>query len=391
MSEPSDTPREYPRATIGITGAGGFIGSYLLRRLSHDSHLRMTTCARECFSEPKRLREFVARCDTIVHLAAMDRGHERTIYDTNVGLVDQLIAAFEATGSTPRVVYASSTERDRATAYGSAKKECERRLREWAESGGGRLTILVIPEVFGPGCRPYHNSIVATFCDQLAHEQEPVVIDEHDLTLVSIHELIEAMCQMVADERGGVREARVPAAARLRVTQLLEKLQHFRACYFEDQIVPNLSDPFDANLYTTFLSHVEIKNHLYRPKMYIDPRGELCEIMKMVGGGQMFFSTTRPGIVRGNHYHTRKIEWLCVVRGDAVIRLRRVGDARWREFRVSGREPQFITIPPLYMHQIENVGDEDMLTMFWCNEIFASGNADTFHDEPPGDAASRAA
>lgn len=378
-------------ARVGITGAGGFIGSHLARQFSLDATIDISRCTRADFADVEQLARRVAGCRAVVHLAAMDRGSERELLDVNAGLINRLIEALSLADVRPHIVFASSTERDRATAYGRAKRECERQLREWAALNGGQLTILVIPDVFGPGCRPYHNSVVATFCDQLANEQEPVVIDDYELTLVSIHDLVDAIRQIMGDEHTGVREARVRPTARLGVSKLLEKLRYFRNCYFNEQVVPSLVEAFDSALYTTFLSHIDIRNHLYRPKMYIDARGELCEIMKMVGGGQMFFSTTRPGVVRGNHFHTRKIEWLCVVRGDAVVRLRRVGDAKWREFRVSGREPQFITIPPLYTHQIENVGSDEMLTMFWCNEIFEAGNSDTFHDESRGDDLRRAA
>lgn len=380
-----------PSVRVGITGAGGFIGSHLARQLTLDATIDVTRCTRAHFAAAEQLSRCISGCNSIVHLAAMDRGSERELFDVNVGLVNRLIEALSLADARPHIVFASSTERDRATAYGRAKRECERQLRAWAGGTGGRVTILIIPEAFGPGCRPYHNSVVATFCEQLANDQEPVVIDDYELALVSVHDLIDAIRQIMGDEHTGVREARVPPTAQLGVSKLLEKLRYIRDCYFNEQVVPSLAEAFDSALYTTFLSHIDIRNHLYRPKMYIDARGELCEIMKMVGGGQMFFSTTRPGVVRGNHFHTRKIEWLCVVRGDAIIRLCRVGETKWRQYRVSGREPQFITIPPLWTHQIENVGAEEMLTMFWCNEIFEAGNPDTFHDESRGEDLRRAA
>jgi UDP-2-acetamido-2,6-beta-L-arabino-hexul-4-ose reductase len=107
----------------------------------------------------------------------------------------------------------------------------------------------------------------------------------------------------------------------------------------------------------------------------------LVEILRLAGGGQVFFSTTRPGIVRGNHFHTRKVEWFCVLAGEAAIRMRRLGDGSVREFRVTGRNPEFISIPPLYTHQIENVGVDELLTVFWCNEIYEPSDADTFVEQ----------
>jgi UDP-2-acetamido-2,6-beta-L-arabino-hexul-4-ose reductase len=165
------------------------------------------------------------------------------------------------------------------------------------------------------------------------------------------------------------------------VSQLLSKLQAIRRAYFEEDAVPDLSDPLDARLYATFLSHVELDDHRHRPRVHADARGQLCEVLRMTGGGQIFYSTTKPGIVRGNHFHSRKVEWFCVLRGEAVIRIRPVGRDNVREFRVSGRSPEFISIPPMHTHQIENIGDDELLTMFWCNEVYQPADPDTFYEQ----------
>jgi UDP-2-acetamido-2,6-beta-L-arabino-hexul-4-ose reductase len=367
--------------TVGVTGPRGFIAEHLMRQLGTDAGIRVIPCPRESWSQPDALREFVAKCNTIVHLAGANRGNEREVYDTNVDLAGRLIESMTAAGKAPHVVLASSTQRERNTAYGRSKKECESRLRQWADESGARLTIVVIPHVFGPGCRPYYNSVVATFCHQLAHDQQPVVIDDQPLALVWINDLVDAICELVRARRPGVQEARVTESARLTVSELLSRLQSISEGYFETNVVPNLADPFEASLYTTFLSHVELDDHCHRPRMHSDARGQLFEIMRLAGGGQIFFSTTKPGVIRGNHFHSRKVEWFCVVRGEAVIRIRRVGDSKVREFRVSGDNPEFISVPALHTHQIENVGSDDLLTMFWCNEIFAADDPDTFQEK----------
>ena len=374
MANPASTP------TVGITGPRGFIGSHLARQLSIDPSIQVVGCPREAFSQPEMLREFVAKCDTIVHLAALNSGSEQDIFDTNVRLVEALVDALTAANKSPQVIFASSTQRDRATAYGRSKKVGESRLREWAKQTDARLKILVIPHVFGPGCRPYYNSMVATFCEQLAHDQQPVLIDDQSLSLVWINDLVEAIEQIISDERTGVHEARVAGSAQITASELLAKLQAMCDGYFDSNTVPNLADPFDANLYTTFLSHVDLDDHCHRPQLHTDARGHLFEIMRLAGGGQILFSTTKPGAIRGNHFHSRKVEWFCVVRGEAVIKIRRVGTNRGREFRVSGAKPEFISIPPLHTHQIENVGTDDLLTMFWCNEAFSPADPDTFHE-----------
>jgi UDP-2-acetamido-2,6-beta-L-arabino-hexul-4-ose reductase len=372
--------RRVSQLVVGITGPRGFIAGHLARRLGSNPLVRVVPCPRTAFSDPPALAALAKECDVVVHLAGVNRGDHRDVYETNVSLVDRLIEALNHCEHPPHVIFASSTQRDQPGDYGRAKRDCEARLREWARRAAARLTVLIIPNVFGPGCRPFHNSVVATFCHQLAHGQRPLVIDDRQIEFVWINDLVETVGQVVRQSGQGLAERRVAGTARLAVSEMLARLNVFRRSYFDENVVPDLSDPLDASLYTTFLSYIDLDDHCHRPRVHRDDRGQLFEILRMAGGGQIFFSTTKPGIVRGNHFHTRKVEWFCVVRGEAAIRIRRVGDERVREFRVSGDTPQFISIPALHTHQIENVGSDELLTMFWCNEIFQPADPDTFFE-----------
>jgi UDP-2-acetamido-2,6-beta-L-arabino-hexul-4-ose reductase len=331
--------------------------------------------------DPDGLTELVGRCDTIVHLAGLNRGDEDELFNTNVDLVQRLVQAVDSAQSPIHIVFASSTQRDRSTAYGRSKKLCEELFRRWARRTRNRLTVLVIPNVYGPGCRPYYNSVVATFCHELAHGQQPVVVDNQEVEFAWIDDVVDAIVQASIESTPEISEVRLTGTARLTVSQLLRKLQAIRESYFEENVVPDLTDPMDARLYTTFLSHVELDDHRHRPHVHADSRGHLCEVLRMTGGGQIFYSTTKPGVIRGNHFHTRKVEWFCVLRGEAAIRMRRVGCEAVREFRVSGSSPEFISIPPLYTHQIENIGADELLTMFWCNEVFQPADPDTYDEQ----------
>lgn len=389
---------------VGITGPRGFIATHLARYLAQASggrigelagrrleqragsvlagrEIGILPCARETLADPCALVECVDRCDTLVHLAGMAHGNDRQIYDNNVGLIDKLIAALESTRRRPQLIFPSSLQRDRVNAYGRSTKYAEDRLREWAARAGAPLAILIVPDVYGPGCRPYHNSVVATFCHQLAHEQQPVVFGDEVHELVWINDLVEAIGQVIVTRRMGVHEARINGTARIRTSELLAKLQAIRDSHFSGQVVPDLSDPFDATLYTTFFSSIDAHQQSRRANLHNDARGQLFEVMRLAGGGQIFFAATKPGVIRGNHFHSRKVERFCVVRGEAIIRIRLVGDEKVREFRVSGSAPEFISVPALCTHQIENVGEEDLLTMFWSNEIFKPGDTDTFFEK----------
>lgn len=367
---------------IGVTGPSGFVASHLIRVLNAREGIRAIPCPRETFANANELAAFVAQCDAVVHLAGMNRGEDSEIYTINVGLVDKLVAAAESVSHPLQLIFASSTQRDRENAYGRSKKYGEMQFAAWAKRALQREAInLIIPNVFGPGCKPFYNSVVATFCYQIARGDEPLIVADNEVEFIWVNDLVKRICEQLSSQSEGAREVRLAGTACLRVSELLAKLQHFRSSHEQHDTVPDITDPLDASLYATYLSHIELDQHLHRPQVHRDDRGYLFEIIRMAGGGQVFFSTTKPGVIRGNHFHTRKVEWFCVVKGEAAIRLRRVDDTEVHEFRVSGDAPQFVSIPVLHTHQIENVGDEELLTMFWCNEIFVPEDADTYFEK----------
>ncbi len=362
---------------IGVTGPSGFVAAHLIRALLNQPDLQVLACPRDSWEDERLLGDFVAECDVIVHLAGMNRGSEEDVYVTNVALIDKLVSAADLVGTPLHIVFASSTQRDRDEGYGRSKKYGEVQLDAWAARSTNRVaTSLVIPNVYGPGCRPFHNSVVATFCHQLAQGEEPHVDQDNVVEFIWINDLVERIiASLTLREKGSVRLAGI---AKLRISDLLAKLQYFRTSHAQQDTVPNISAPLDASLYATYLSYLDLQQHCHRPQVHSDERGKLFEVIRMAGGGQVFFSATKPGVIRGNHFHTRKIEWFCVLEGEAIIRLRKVDDTEVHEFRVSGTSPQFISIPVLHTHQIENVGERDLLTMFWCNEIFVPEDSDTY-------------
>lgn len=368
------------QAAIGITGAGGFIGSHLTARTNHTDGWSVLSAGCDTFGEPASLRGFVSGADTVVHLAGVNRGEPHEIEAVNISLARKLVAALDRTGKSPHVIYASSTQETLDNSYGRSKREAGRILDEWADRAGAPFTTLVIPNVYGAGCRPFYNSVVATFCHQLARGEQPQVHHDKEVELLHVSQLVSEIVEHIKNPPTRAQVVRVAGTTRMTVSALLGTLQAFRDAYFDNGVVPDISDPNQQNLFTTFLSHVEPDKLRHQPPLYTDQRGSLVEVIKLAQGGQVFFSTTKPGVVRGDHYHTRKIEWFCVLRGEALIRLRRVGTGEIKEFRVCGDQPQFISIPVFHTHNIENVGDEELLTMFWCNEIFDRNNPDTYFE-----------
>ncbi len=365
---------------VGITGSRGFIASHLMPRIEREPGWSVIPCDREAFADPVKLAEFVSRCDAIVHLAGMNRGPADEVYEVNVSLARQLVAAMVSRRATPLVLTASSTQECLDNAYGRSKRAAAKILGQWSAASGTPVTVEVIPNVYGAGCRPFYNSVVSTFCHQLAVGEQPRILEDREIELICVSELIEALIRDLRRTGSGVLRHRVQGTSRLRVSGLLEILQRFRASCFESKVVPDLTNPTERNLYTTFLSYLPSTELCHRPPIHSDERGNLVEVIKTMQGGQVFFSTTKPGVTRGDHYHTRKVEWFCVLKGQAVIRLRRLGTQRIQEFHVDGERPEFVSIPIMQTHHIQNVGNEDLLTMFWCNEIFDAQDSDTFYE-----------
>jgi UDP-2-acetamido-2,6-beta-L-arabino-hexul-4-ose reductase len=369
------------KISVGITGADGFVGFHLVQRLKREETIEAVPFPRSCFDETDQLNGLVKDCDAIVHLAAMNRGDDQTLYDTNIALVEKLIRSMKETDATPHFIFASSIQNTQDNPYGRSKRRGEEILEEWANESGAPLTILIIPNVYGERCKPFYNSVVATFCHQLTHGQEPQIIVDAEVELIYINNLVEEIYSVLLTSPGGVKRLRIEGSEKIRVSRVLEILNEFKKEYKENGIIPDISTPLRNNLFNVFLSYMEYGHYSLSPTVHEDNRGFLFEIVKLANGGQIFYSETKPGVVRGNHYHTRKIERFCVIKGEAVIRLRRIGQNDIIEYHISANKPEFIEIPIFHTHNIENIGDEDLCTLFWSNEVFNPTDTDTFFEE----------
>lgn len=368
---------------VGITGQSGFIGTHLYNYfgLRKDDVIRIPF-QDDFFSDESRLEEFVKQCDVIVHLAALNRHNDpQTIYDTNIRLVRQLISALEKTGSNPHILFSSSTQEDRDNIFGKSKREGRELLAEWAQKSGARFTGMVIPNVFGPFGNPYYNSVVATFSHQLTHDETPGIEVDASLKLIYVGDLVKTIYYLI-NNRVNDREFRVPPTDEAKVSEILTLLGSFKDQYLEQGIFPDLSDPFERNLFNTFVCYIDHSKYFpFRLKKNADERGTFVETIKLHSGGQTSFSTTKPGVTRGNHFHTRKAERFAVIRGKARIQLRRIGTDKILNFELDGNEPSYVDMPIWHTHNITNIGDEDLYTIFWISEFYDPSDPDTFFEK----------
>lgn len=369
------------KLNVGITGMIGFMGSHLRDRLKQEKDINVPNFEDLFFDDEKKLEEYVSNCDVVVHLAAMNRGDDDEIYNTNIELVHKLVSALNSVDKKPHILFSSSTQIDRNNPYGRSKKEGARILEEWGKGKGAPVSILIIPNVFGDSGRPFYNSFVATFCHQITHKEEPTIIHDSEVSLIYINELTEFIADKIKNPPSGYEVVRVPHTSTVKVSETLDLLKYFKENYYDKKIVPVFKSDFERNLYNTFITYMDTADFEQKPVLRSDNRGILFEVVKQEGAGQFFFSTTKSGITRGNHYHTRKMEKFCVVKGNGLIKMRRIGTDKVIEYEVSGNDPSSVEMPIYYTHNITNTGKDDMLTLFWTNELFDPNDPDTFYEE----------
>jgi UDP-2-acetamido-2,6-beta-L-arabino-hexul-4-ose reductase len=361
---------------IGITGIRGLIGWHLHTFLYGQQGIEVIEGNRSNFSEKSRLADFVSACDVIVHLAGMNQGSDEEIISTNIELSESLIEACERQKHVPHIIFSSSTHIYRDSAYGRSKKICADKLREWANRNQGIFTNLILPHVFGECGKPFYNSVVSTFCYQFANAQVPKIDQDRQLELVHAQEVAKRIYELAASpENGDVVFPGTPIS----VSAMLNKVGSLAESY-SNHIIPDLLDKLNLNLFNTYRSYLFPQSFPRTLELHKDNRGELFEASKSLNGGQTFVSTTVPGITRGNHFHLNKVERFLVIRGDATIRIRRMFHEEIFEFHVSGNKPQYIDMPTLHTHNITNIGESQLVTVFWSHEIFDPSNPDTFSE-----------
>lgn len=367
---------------IGITGQKGFIGQHIYNTIGlFPDEFERIEYQRDFFDDKKLLIDFVSKCDVIIHLAAMNRHDDpQVIYETNIDLVEKLVVALKESNSNAQVLFSSSLQEERDNLYGRSKREGRELLSKWAEMSDGKFIGLLIPNVFGPFGSPYYNSFIATFCHQLTHNEQPKIEIDGQVKLIYIGDLVELILTQIR-QGSGMDLQEVTGTDQKTVSSVLELLEEYKSQYLDNGIIPKLSSKFEINLFNTFRSYICTKSYFpVKFTKHIDERGSFVEVIRLNVGGQVSFSTTFQGITRGNHFHTRKIERFAVIKGKALIQLRKIGTNEVLEFYLDGDEPAYVDMPIWYTHNIKNIGTEDLYTNFWINEFFDPNDSDTYFE-----------
>ena len=368
---------------IGITGRHGFIGTHLYNTLGlYPDDFERIDFQKEYFEDSTALDAFVSNCDVIVHLAAMNRHSDaEVVYKTNIELVEKLIASLKRTQSQAQVIMSSSSQEERDNLYGKSKKEGRELLAQWAKEANAAFTGMIIPNVFGPFGHPYYNSVIATFSHQIANGETPEIQIDGDLKLIYVGELVEEILKIIRENKSD-ELYNIAHTSEAKVSQLLHLIQNYKFQYQERGEIPTFNNTFELNLFNTYRCYMDIANYFpVKLTQHTDPRGSFVEVIRLGVGGQVSFSTTVPGITRGNHFHTRKIERFAVIKGKALIQLRKIGTDDILNFYLDGEEPAYVDMPIWYTHNIKNIGDDVLYTNFWINEFYNEHDADTYFEE----------
>ena len=360
---------------ILVTGSDGLIGWHLRAWLyTLAERFEVNSCNRQQFNDADYLKTAVSSADVIVHLAGMNRGDEEEIYNTNRDLAQRIVSFCEQTESKPHVIYSSSTHIDGPSRYGASKKIAGEILEQWAQRAGAKFCNMVLPHVFGEHGKPFYNSAVSTFCHQLANGESLQVNGDGQVNLFHTHDVALLVTEIID---GGITGEQRPDGSPMSVQELATRLETMTGRYLGG-VIPQFNEKIDWQLFNTWRSYLPHEKRAIDLTLHEDNRGDLFEAARADGKGQVFLSTSHPGITRGEHFHFRKVERFLVVQGTAEIKLRRIFTDDVFTCKVDGSRPQAFDIPTLHTHNITNVGDGPLLALFWTGEHFDPDDADTW-------------
>lgn len=366
---------------ILITGAKGFIGKNLIAELRNQGYTDLLECDIETRSD--ELDYFARECDFVFHLAGVNRPENQSDFMTgNYGFLSELLEKLEKNSNKAPILVSSSIQASLDNPYGKSKKAGEDLVYKFGKKNGVSVYVYRLPNVFGKWCRPNYNSAVATFCHNIANDL-PVRVNDSDveMNLVYIDDVISSFIDKLKNKAekipGNSRFEDVAPIHKITLGGIVDLIYSFKESRNSLQI-PDFYDIFTKKLYSTYLSYLPKDKFNYSLHMNVDERGSFTEFLKSPDRGQVSINISKPGIIKGQHWHHTKNEKFLVVSGQGVIRFRKIDSDEIIEYFVSGDKLEVVDIPVGYTHNIENLGDTDMVTVMWVNEIFDKERPDTF-------------
>lgn len=366
---------------IGITGRNGFLGYHLINTIKYTRpNWKLVDFNRAFFDSDQKMDEFTSNCDIIIHLAGINRDSDKAkIRSVNLDLAKKLIISITRTSFKGKLIFSSSTQEFKKTEYGKSKKIANELFYESSIKNGFTYHGVIIPNIFGPFCRPNYNSFISTFCYNIHKNSKPNILEDNSVKLIYVSNVVDYIIKLFNEKKSKIDI--LPHDIELTVSDTLNKLIEFNETYISNSNFPYFNSVFDINLFNTFRSYMDLNKHFPKPHhKNIDERGFFTEIVRTKTQGQFSYSLTNVGFTRGNHFHTRKIERFSVIEGSALIELRKIGDNKIYSFLLNGENPCFVDMPVWYTHNIKNISNNPLVTLFWINEPYNDEDPDTFYE-----------
>ncbi|CAG9177276.1 UDP-2-acetamido-2,6-beta-L-arabino-hexul-4-ose reductase [Cupriavidus laharis] len=359
-----------------VTGAGGFIGKNLITALRERADIEVVPFTRQ--TSVASLSALASSLDFVFHLAGVNRPpNAAEFWQGNVELTRQLCEILRGTGKSVPVLYTSSSQAALANPYGKSKYAAEEVLQGYGKATGAHVYIMRLPNVFGKWSRPNYNSVVATFCHNIARDLPVNITDpQHVLTLVYIDDVVRTLLQ-VMDSRGECGETpEVAPRYTISVGEIADLVLSFRNSR-STLVTKRVGTGLTRALYATYMSNLPPDRFAYDVPAYSDPRGTFAEVLKTPDCGQFSFFTAKPGVTRGGHYHHSKTEKFLVLKGQARFAFRHIVSDEVHEVNTCGEYPVIVETVPGWAHDITNVGSDELVVMLWANELFDRTCPDT--------------
>jgi UDP-2-acetamido-2,6-beta-L-arabino-hexul-4-ose reductase len=375
---------ESPSIRILVTGSKGFIGKNLILRLSETSQYEYLEFTRD--DDPQSLYSLVKNVDAVIHLAGENRPNDSQAFETvNVDLTKILCEAvkieMEASGRKISIIFASSSQAELDNPYGLSKLKAENIIKELSDSMSCPAVIFRLPGVFGKWCKPNYNSVVATFCHNIANDIA-IQIDspEKIIKLAYIDDVLDAILKSLQNPIGINLYTELNNQHEISLGELAQYIKKFMN-FKETLLIEQVGIGLPRALYSTFMSYLPNNAFVYDIPEHTDSRGTFVEMLKTQNSGQFSYFTAKRGITRGAHYHHTKTEKFLVIRGQAKFKFKHMVSNEVIEILTSGSKPQIVDTIPGWAHDITNIGSDELIVMLWANEIFDPESTDTINNE----------
>lgn len=366
---------------ILVTGAKGFVGKNLVAELRNQGYENILEYSRA--DDVSVLEDYAKQCDFVFHLAGVNRPQNTEEFlEGNFGFTETLLGLLKKNNNPSPIVFSSSIQAENDNPYGESKRAGEEAVINYGKEMDTEVFIYRLPNLFGKWSKPNYNTVVATFCHNIARDID-IRIDNPNavLHLSYVDDVLKEFLKALKGNPTIENDiCKVPVVYSITLGELATTINSFKESR-EDIHIPDMSNELVKKLYSTYLSFLPEDKFDYDIKMNVDERGSFTELFRTPERGQVSINVSKPGITKGNHWHHTKNEKFLVVSGEGLIRFRKYDDDKVIEYRVNGDKLKVVDIPPGYTHSIVNIGEKDLVTVMWVNECFNPDEPDTYYLE----------